>query len=98
MASRRSRVHLPAVRTVCGLLIVASAVVIWTGALDGLQTAIPGYTSTLQAKIEGSQSSRLEALEGKGKTKKFGTAPATVGRRPDGLRARARSSRASRRG
>jgi cytochrome c biogenesis protein CcdA/thiol-disulfide isomerase/thioredoxin len=71
--------HLPAVRRVSGILVLASAVVIWTGWLDGLQTAVPGYTSTLQSKIEGSQSSRLEALEGKGKTKKFGTAPETVG-------------------
>ncbi|MGO9341443.1 MAG: cytochrome c biogenesis protein DipZ [Acidimicrobiales bacterium] len=71
--------HLPAVRRVAGILLLGSAVAIWTGWLDGLQTAVPGYTSTLQAKIEGSQQSRLDALEGKGKTKKFGTAPETQG-------------------
>jgi cytochrome c biogenesis protein CcdA/thiol-disulfide isomerase/thioredoxin len=71
--------HLPAIRKVSGLLVLGSAVAIWAGLFTGLQTSVPGYTSTLQTKIEGSQQSRLEALEGKGKTHKFGTAPETVG-------------------
>lgn len=70
--------HLPAVRRVAGLLILVAAVAIWTDSLTGLR-AVPGYTNALQNRIEGSQQSRLDALRGEGKTKKFGTAPETIG-------------------
>jgi cytochrome c biogenesis protein CcdA/thiol-disulfide isomerase/thioredoxin len=70
--------HLPVVRKVAGLFILVAAVAIWTDSLTGLRV-VPGYTNALQTRIEGSQQSRLDALRGEGKTKKFGTAPETVG-------------------
>ncbi len=60
--------------------MAASGIVIGTGALDTLQTDIPGYVSGLQRGVEGSSAvhSRLESLEGRHGSR-LGNAAATVG-------------------
>ncbi len=70
--------HLPFVRRVAGVLIIGSAAAIWSGSLTGL-TVVPGYTNALQNKIENPVKPRLNALEGRGKTTKFGAAAPSVG-------------------
>jgi cytochrome c biogenesis protein CcdA/thiol-disulfide isomerase/thioredoxin len=73
------RSHLREVRIVSGVLMAASGIVIATGALDSLQSALPGYANSLQRSIEGSASvhSRLEAIEGRHGSK-LGNAQPTV--------------------
>jgi len=70
--------HLQAVRVGSGLLMVASAIAIWSGVLNPLQTGVPGYTQSLQNAVEKSASvhSRLEALKGQHGDKLGNAAPA----------------------
>lgn len=77
---RALKAHAQAVRQGSGVLIFGSAIALWAGLFTPLQTAVPGYTSSLQAKIEGSASvsARLKGLEAKGEGK-FGSASPTVG-------------------
>lgn len=77
---RALKSHAQAVRQGSGLVIFASAIALWAGLFTPLQTAVPGYTSTLQNHIEASKSvsAKLKGLEAKGQGK-FGSEPPTVG-------------------
>jgi cytochrome c biogenesis protein CcdA/thiol-disulfide isomerase/thioredoxin len=59
------------VRQVSGVIVIIMALTIGFNTFNGLQTDVPGYTSTLQNKIEGSSTVRqkLGALTGNSTTK-----------------------------
>jgi cytochrome c biogenesis protein CcdA/thiol-disulfide isomerase/thioredoxin len=60
------RTRAPIVRRAGGVILIVMAVAIGLNAFDGLQRDVPGYTSALQSKLEGSQTIRnaLGALTG----------------------------------
>ncbi len=60
------RRHAPRVRQISGVVILVMALAIGLNAFTGLQRDVPGYTSTLQNKIEGGSTVRrqLSALSG----------------------------------
>ena len=60
---RSVRVHAAAVRKVIGAILVVTALVLAFNLTDGLQRAVPGYTGTLQNRIEGGTSAK-QALAG----------------------------------
>ncbi len=63
---RSVRTHAPLARQIGGVVLLLMAIGIATNSFDFLQRAVPGYTSVLQKKIEGSSSIRkqLNALKG----------------------------------
>jgi cytochrome c biogenesis protein CcdA/thiol-disulfide isomerase/thioredoxin len=77
--ARSLRRRAPRVRQVAGVLIVASAALVLFGAAQPLQRDLPGYTSALDTRIEGSASiaSSLRQLSGEHALKPAGrtTAP-----------------------
>jgi thiol-disulfide isomerase/thioredoxin len=77
---RALKAHAQAVRQVSGLLIVGSAIALWAGLFAPLQTAVPGYTNSLQNHLEGSASiaSKLKGLQAKGEGR-FGSEAPAVG-------------------
>ena len=60
------RKHLPAVRRIAGAVLALTTVAIAVGLFDPLQRAVPGYTSALENRVEGSSSisSQLQKLSG----------------------------------
>jgi len=50
---RALRQRAPLIRVVGGVVLIAMAVVLATNVANGLQTVVPGYTSTLQHDVEG---------------------------------------------
>ena len=60
---RAVRAHAAAVRRVVGALLLVTAAVLSLHLTDGLQRAVPGYTSALQNRIEGGPSAK-QALAG----------------------------------
>ncbi|HXQ75298.1 MAG TPA: cytochrome c biogenesis protein DipZ [Acidimicrobiales bacterium] len=64
----RLRAHAVVVRQVGGVVLAVMTLVLAFNWADGLQTAVPGYTSALQRTLEGSSYAKkqLEALEGTG--------------------------------
>ena len=73
------RTHAGAARRFAGVVIAATAIAIALGADQRFTTFLPGYTETLQGKIERSSTARreIEKLSGTGET-----AAATSGRTP----------------
>ena len=65
---RAVRARAPLYRQIGGVVLLLMAIGIATNSFDFLQKDVPGYTSVLQKKIEGSSSIRkqLNALKGKG--------------------------------
>jgi cytochrome c biogenesis protein CcdA/thiol-disulfide isomerase/thioredoxin len=65
----RFRTHAQTVRIAGGVLMAASAIVIYQGWAESLQTKVPGYAHWVQDAIEGSSAaqSRLDRLDGNGK-------------------------------
>ena len=65
----RFRRHAQAVRIAGGVLMGASAIVIYQGWAETLQTRVPGYAHWVQDAIEGSTTARtrLDRLDGNGK-------------------------------
>ena len=65
----RFRRRAPRVRIAGGILMAVSALVIYEGWAESLQTKVPGYASWIQDRIEGSSSAqaRLDKLSGKRK-------------------------------
>jgi cytochrome c biogenesis protein CcdA/thiol-disulfide isomerase/thioredoxin len=63
---RSVRTHAPLARQIGGVVLLLMAIGIATNSFDFLQRDVPGYTSVLQKKIEGSTSIRkqLNALKG----------------------------------
>jgi cytochrome c biogenesis protein CcdA/thiol-disulfide isomerase/thioredoxin len=63
---RSVRLHAPLARQIGGVVLLLMAIGIATNSFDFLQRDVPGYTSVLQKKIEGSPSIRkqLNALKG----------------------------------
>jgi cytochrome c biogenesis protein CcdA/thiol-disulfide isomerase/thioredoxin len=63
----RFRRRAPTVRIAGGILMAASALVIYEGWAQSLQTKVPGYASWIQDRIEGSSAAqtRLDRLAGK---------------------------------
>ncbi len=63
---QRFRKHLPAVRRIAGAVLALTTVAIAVGLFDPLQRAVPGYTSALENRVEGSSSisSQLQKLSG----------------------------------
>src|SRR5207249_7874591 len=63
----RFRRRAQTVRVVGGVLMAASALVIYEGWAENLQTSVPAYASWIQDRIEGSSTAqaRLESLSGK---------------------------------
>jgi cytochrome c biogenesis protein CcdA/thiol-disulfide isomerase/thioredoxin len=63
---QKLRTHLPAVRRVAGAVLAVTTLAIAFGWLDSLQTAVPGYTSALENRIEGTGSvaKQLQSLSG----------------------------------
>jgi cytochrome c biogenesis protein CcdA/thiol-disulfide isomerase/thioredoxin len=68
---RSVRTHAPLARQIGGVVLLLMAIGIATNSFDFLQRDVPGYTSALQKKIEGSTSIRkqLNALKGGSGTK-----------------------------
>ncbi len=60
------REHLPLIRRVAGVVLAVTTLAIAFGLLDSLQRAVPGYTSSLENRIESNTaiSNRLHALSG----------------------------------
>jgi cytochrome c biogenesis protein CcdA/thiol-disulfide isomerase/thioredoxin len=63
---RSVRTHAPVARQIGGVVLLLMAVGIATNSFDFLQKDVPGYTSVLQKKIEGSTSIRKQLLGLKG--------------------------------
>jgi thiol-disulfide isomerase/thioredoxin len=65
----RFRTHAQTVRIAGGVLMAASAIVIYQGWAESLQTKVPGYAHWVQDAIEGSSAaqSRLDRLDGNSK-------------------------------
>ncbi len=63
---QRLRKHLPAVRRLAGAVLALTTLAIAVGLFDPLQRAVPGYTSALENRVEGSSSisSQLQKLSG----------------------------------
>jgi cytochrome c biogenesis protein CcdA/thiol-disulfide isomerase/thioredoxin len=63
---RALRAKGPLLRRIGGAVLIVMAVVIWSNALNVLQTDVPGYTNALQQHVEGSASIRkqLQTLSG----------------------------------
>ena len=86
-AARALRTHAEAVRRVSGVLVGAAALAIALGVDRELQTAIPGYTESLQERFERSEAAQRELREltgarapaaeqgGEGKLEDYGAAP-----------------------
>ena len=68
---RSVRSHAPMIRQIGGVVLLLMAIGIATNSFDFLQKDVPGYTSVLQKKIEGSTSIRkqLNALKGTSSSK-----------------------------
>ncbi len=68
--SARLRRTATRLRPLGGVVLVAMALVLATGLLDPLQTALPGYTSALQRAVEGNSFTQhqIAALEGRGRS------------------------------
>jgi cytochrome c biogenesis protein CcdA/thiol-disulfide isomerase/thioredoxin len=64
--ARALRRHAAKLRVAGGVVLVVMAVAIWGNAFGGLQRDVPGYTSALQNRVEGSQKVRqqLSSLNG----------------------------------
>lgn len=60
------RRHVPATRRIAGAVLALTTLGIAVGAFDSFQTAVPGYTSSLEGRVEGGSSitSRLQSLSG----------------------------------
>ncbi len=71
-SSRSLRRKAPRLRQVAGLLIIASAAVIGFGVAQPLQRDLPGYTTAIDSRIEGSSSitARLNKLSGEHSVKR----------------------------
>jgi thiol-disulfide isomerase/thioredoxin len=65
---KRLRSHLPRLRRVAGLVLGATTLAIAIGLFDPLQRALPGYTATLENRIESGQqvTKQLASLSGEG--------------------------------
>jgi cytochrome c biogenesis protein CcdA/thiol-disulfide isomerase/thioredoxin len=63
---RSVRTHAPLARQIGGVVLLLMAVGIATNSFDFLQKDVPGYTSVLQKKVEGSTSIRKQLLALKG--------------------------------
>ncbi len=63
---QRLRRHLPVVRRLAGAVLALTTLAIAIGLFDPLQRDVPGYTSALENRVEGSSSvsSQLQALSG----------------------------------
>jgi cytochrome c biogenesis protein CcdA/thiol-disulfide isomerase/thioredoxin len=66
----RFRRRAPTVRVAGGILMAASALVIYEGWAESLQTSVPAYANWIQDRIEGSSTAqaRLDRLSGKHKS------------------------------
>ena len=66
--ARGLRAHAPALRRIGGVVLLAMMAAIALNLTNGLQTAVPGYTSALQKDVEGTNyaKSHLASLTGNG--------------------------------
>ena len=96
-AARALRARAETVRRVAGVLVAAAALAIALGADQELQTAIPGYTESLQERFERSAAAQRELGELTGARAPEAT-PASEASEPRGLRPGARVPRARRAG
>ena len=68
-AARAFRSHAETVRRVSGVLVAAAALAIALGVDQNLQTAIPGYTQSLQERFERSAAAQRELRSSPARTR-----------------------------